>query len=67
MTFEDDDFCQTRSEEHLCTGQRQKCGDVNKQVYNGISTNRVRRKPMYERQKSGGNQPLPYRSQDTDH
>lgn len=45
---EEDDFCQTRSEEHLCTGQRQKCGDVNKQVYSGISTNRVRLKPEYE-------------------
>ena len=45
---EEDDFGQTRSEEHLCTGQRQKCGDVNKQVYSGISTNRVRLKPEYE-------------------
>lgn len=44
---EEDDFAK-QSEEHLCTGQRQKCGDVNKQVYNGISTNRVRLKPEYE-------------------
>ena len=34
---EEGDFCRTRSEEHLCTGQRQTGGDVNGQFTVGLA------------------------------
>lgn len=45
---EEDDFCQTRSEEQLCTGANGwRCKQA---VYSGISTDRARLKPESERQ-----------------